>query len=342
MSNCSFRFFIMRVQIIGTLLLFLCSYSAYAGVNDTLFEIKYKPNVIKYWKKYNEISNYNLYEPSSTEIDRLNKGLIEMFSILEPFNEHLMMLAWTYHMKKDYRKAVQYYYSAVSKGYQPYCSNTQPSFILDNKEIPEYKIVLNKLDSMSLHPSCRMDITFCNLVNELITIDQFTRNMDFFKKDSTAKLDSGFQNRYILFYDEIIIKRLLKHIEKFGIPHQNLMTFEAYESFKILIHHQVQNTNNPKSVKLFRLVKNAIEDGRLNNKFLKAAIDYMFWKEDKQYFGTTSQRNLDGKYELNPPIIDPVNIDDRRSKWLFEPLYIQMQNNYDSNFVLPSDYKPLK
>lgn len=63
----------------------------------------------------------------------------------------------------------------------------------------------------------------------------------------------------------------------------------------------------------------------------------MHWINNGQYFGTVSQINKEGKYELNPPLIDPANIDKRRAERLFPTLEIQMRNNYDSNYVLP-DY----
>jgi hypothetical protein len=303
------------------------------------FGINYNPRVKQYWNIYNRVYLGNNYQPNT---DTLNKCLLQMFSLIEPFNEDIALLSWTFHEKKQYSNATKYYYLALSKGYLSYCKSTQPHYILNNTAISEYRPINLHFDSFKRHVNCDLNIPFCNLVLELFAIDQITRNKDFFRKDSIMHADSGFYNRYLLFYDRQNLKRLLEYIDQFGIPHKNQLTNESYDAFKLLAHHLVQYIDNNESKRLFNLIKHAIEDGRLNNRFLTAAIDYMHWRNNCQYFGTVSQMNKDGKYELNPPLVDPANVDKRRAEWLLEPLEVQMRNNYDSNYVLPPEYIKLK
>jgi hypothetical protein len=321
--------------------LFLLQYSfVFAQASNYDLSINYKPSVKLYWQEYNS-SFINTITPQS--LDKRIKSLSKMMQIMEPFNTHIIDLAWAYHEKRDYANAVKCYYLAVSKGYIPCNKYTQPYFMQGNDAIPEYKAVLLKLDSIAKHPNAKMDIAFCNLVIELHAFDLMSRSLDFLEKDSSAVRDkAAFRKQFVTYSDDRNLKKLLTHIKENGIPHANWMTDDAYTSFLIVVHHLVQNSSDPEARELFNLVKDAIADGRLPNKFLKAAIDYMYWPVNGQYFGTVSLRNKEGKYQLSPPLIDPETVDQRRAIWLLEPLEQQMRNSYEDDFVLPEAYPAMQ
>lgn len=320
-----------------TLLLFVALYYPYVSIAQDLgvnLSIDYKSNVRNYWNIYNrDVLSNNFSAPAES----LEKAFLEMFSNMEPYAEHLVNLAWVYHSAKKYPKAVSTYEKAMAKGYLLSCSETQPSFMIDNPLVPEYRSFLDRIKSRKYQISCTIDMPFCNLVIALFEIDQQTRLASYFSKKGGT--DSNFNRRlYYTYYDSSNLNRLLHQIRETGIPHENHMTYEAQQAFMLLVHHLVQHTDWEGSRQLFQLVKAAIADGRLKNKFLKAAIDYMYWRYDAQYFGTVTQRNAFGKWELKPRLLQPESVDIRRAEWAFEPLYVQLRNGHDTNFVYPEGY----